>query len=387
MHLKLDSLQKLVKNTLNEERLAGELKAEIKRVLGPVIVTEGRINEVVAAANDRLDVLDRTGRAGGLSTWEPKVTARWLDHTDPEVRKFAARVVPERYLGRVSDDRSPTVRAAVAARVPLSVVREMMKRFPRDDQLRAIFRHRKLHEAGITQPKAQPMGHDPADGKERMGDAARTGQGPELSEAWYHQQAMKFMHDFGQNIEYAWEEVAAHRFCASMKATSGVEVDEAKLLKSIKELIKEKEDMALERDALSETLDWLERQEEQEVLAEGALPEFKESIDPVNDLVHAGLTREQYLAKAAQVFSVQNSMLPLGIRKYRLGEGNARQTFVPCIGKLPHSGGFRAVDERALDTFCEGWTKRQQQVGEPLVLGWSVHPTDVSKVSFSCTLR
>ena len=152
-------------------------------------------------------------------------------------------------------------------------------------------------------------------------------------------------------------------------------------------LFKEKEDMALERDALKETLDWLQAQEEQELLSEGALPELQEAADPVYDLVHAGLTREQYLAKAVALFGVQVSMLPLSIRKYRLGEGNAKQTMVPCIARLPHGGGFRSVDERALDTFCEHWTKRQQQDGEPLALNWSVHPTDFSKVSFSCILK
>lgn len=386
MHLKLDSLQKLLDRTLDEERHGRELKAEIGRVLGPVVVTEGRLHEVVAAANDRLDVLARTGRIGALE-WEPRLTPKWLDHRDPEVRKFAARIVPERYLPKAANDRNPEVRAAVAGRLPLNAVREMIKRFPRDDGLRAVFRQRKLHEAGVKKPTEQPLGHDPTKDAERLGDTVRTGKAPELTEAWYQAQAQRLMYEYGQNIEYAWEEIAVHRYCTSLKATSGVEVDEAKLLKNVKRLIKEKEDMALKRDALNETLAWLEGRAEQELIEEGMMPEFQETVDPVWALVEGGLTRDQYLEKAAKVFQIQESVMPLGIRKYRLGEGNARQTLVPCIGWLPHHEGFRAVDERALDVFCENWNRRQQQAGEPLRLEWTVHPGDAGKVSFSCILK
>lgn len=386
MHLTLDALQKLVKKTSTEERLAGELKSEIRKILGPVVVTEGRLSEVVTAANDRLDVLDRTGRTGSL-IWESRVTAKWLDHTDPEIRKFAARVVPERYLNRIAGDRNPAVRAAVAHRVPLNAVREMIKRFPKDDNLRSIFRNRKLQEAGIAKPETQPMGHDPVDGKKRMGDASRTMQVPDLTEAWYIDRAQRLVQEYGQTLDTAWEEPAVNRFCSSTKLTSGLEVDEAKLLKSLKKIIKEKEDMAMERNPLKETMGWLRTQEERELLAEGQMTDFVEVIDPVHELVNGRLSREQYIESAAHLFRIQESMLPMGIRKYRLGEGNARQTLVPCVGVLPHKSGFRALDERALDVFCEHWSKRQQQEGEPLRLEWTTHPSDVNKIGFSCTLK
>ena len=386
MHLKLNSLQKLLDRTLDEDRHERMLKAEIGRVLGPVVVTEGRLHEVVAAANDRLDVLSWTGRIGALE-WDPRMAPKWLDHRDPEVRKFAARIVPERFLSKVATDRNPGVRAAVAGRLPLNAIREMIKRFPKDDGLRAIFRQRKLHEAGVKKPAEQPMGQDPTKDKERLGDTVRTGKAPELTEAWYQTQAQRLMYEYGQNIEYAWEEIAVHRYCVSLKETSGVKVDEAKLLKNVKRLIKEKEDMALKRDALNETLVWLEGRAEEELMEEGMMPEFKEQVDEVWSLVEGGLTRDQYLEKAARVFQIQESIMPLGIRKYRLGEGNAKQTLVPCIGWLPHHGSFRPVDERALDVFCENWNRRQAQSGEPMRLEWTVHPSDQGKVGFTCILK
>jgi hypothetical protein len=387
MRLKLDELQKVVKKTIDEEKAADALKAEIGRVLGPTVVTAGRLIEVVAAANDWLDVLDRTGRSSRLQ-FKPSVTASFLDYRDPEVRKFAARVCPEKFLPKMTSDRSPEVRAAVAARLSLPAVREMMKHFPQDDQLRTIFRQKKrLIEAGVAKPEVEPMGHDPVAGKERLGDTVKQPKGPDLSENWYHQHAMRFLHDYGRNIEYAWEELAVKRFCSATKATSGVEIDEAKLLKSIKELIKEKEDNAMERNSLKETLAWLEAQEEKQDLQEGALPDLSEDADPVLDLLQGGLTSEQYCEQANKLFRIQESMLPLGIRKYRLGEGNAKQTLVPCIGMLPHKFGFRSIDERALDSFCEHWTKRQQMMGEPLRLEWTNHPSDVNKIGFTCVLK
>ena len=386
MHLKLDSLPKLLDRTLVEERLGSELRVEIGRVLGPSVIIEGKLTDVVAAANDRLCVLERTGRAGGLS-WEQRVTSTWISHPDVEVRKLAARTVPQRMLARLSADRSPGVRAIVARRVSLGALAEMIRRFPGDDQLRSVMRSRRVHEAGLAKPKQVPIGHDPVDGKKPMGKSSRTAEGPTLSEEWYHEQARNLMHEYGGNIEYAWEELAVHRFCASARATSGVEIDETKLLKRVKGLIKEKEDMAMERDALRETMAWLDRQDEIEMLEENAIPHFNEARDPVDDLVYGGLTGEKYIEAASRLFSVQESVMPLGIRKYRLGEGNARQTMVPCVGKLPHAGGFRPIDERALDVFCEGWNRKQRQQGEPLRIEWSAHPDAVGKVSFTCSLR
>jgi len=385
MHLKLDELQKLVKAALTEEKAGDALRQEIARVLGPVIVTERRFVDVVAAANDRLDVLDRTGRSTGLS-WDSKVTTSWINHSDPEVRKFAARVVPESTLSKMVGDKNSSVRAAIANRSKLSVIKEMIKRFPADDQLRSIFRIKKLDEAGIKQPKIQDEPFD-VNGDRRLGDMARTQQGPELSDTWYRTQARRFVTDYGRNIEYAWEEAAVNRFCSSVKAISGVDVDESKMLQCIKDLIEEKEDRALERDAVKETLNYLGNMQEQELMIEGCLPEFNDDRDPIQDLLESGCTGEQFIDQASQMFQIKESMLPLAIRKYRFSEGSARQTLVPCIGTLPHNEGFRSIDERALDMFCEFWSKRQAMAGEPLRLEWTTHPSGASKIGFTCVLK
>lgn len=384
MRLKLSELEKLVERTVAEEEVSAEFKDEITRVLGPIMVTEGRLTDVAAAANDRLDVLDRTGRSRVLH-WNSRRVSSWIDFSNPELRRFVARVVPESHLNRMMNDRNPGVRAAVASRLPANQVREMIKRFPKDDQLRSIWRTKTLSEAGLKAPEVEPMGHDPVDGKKRMGAAARTSSGPELSEAWYVQQARRLVQDYGGFLDNNWETIAVHRYCSSVKATSGIEVDASKLLEQVRELIKDKEDRAMEKNALKETLDWLEARDANALLeADSSLD--VESVDPVCQLMECD-SSDEFIERGKVLFKVQEAVLPLGIRKHRLGEGNARQVMVPVVGRLPHTGGFRSIDEKALDRFCEAWTRKQQLYGEPLRLEWTTHPIDDNRVGFTCILK
>lgn len=383
--MRLEELQKVVKQALTEERAADAFRAEINRVLGPSVIAEGRIEQIAEAANDRIDVLERTGRATRLA-FKPSVMVRWLDHNSPEVRKFATRIVPEKFLARMATDRSDVVRAAAAKRLPIGAVREMLKRFPKDDQVRVIYKERRIAEAGVKQPKTVDEPFDMY-GEDRLGDAVKQDEGSELSELWYREKAMKFMADYGTNIEDNWEEVLAHRYVSSVKATEGVELDEKKLLKAIKEQIKEREDRALERDALKETLAWLKGQEESELMQESAMPVIEDVDDPVRDLIESNLSPSTFISTANSLFGVKESVVPPGIRKYRLGELNARSATVPVVGRLPHGGTFRAIDEQALDMYCKHWNDRQQLQGEPLKLEWSTHPDSANKVSFNVVLR
>jgi len=387
MHLKLNDLNRVVRGAVREHRAVSALRVEIGRVLGPSVITEGRISDVAAAANDRIDVLERTGRMEQLR-FKPHVVLPLLESVEPELRRLAARTVPQQHLARLGSDADPGVRAAAGARVPIADLVRMVRRFPQDDQLRVVLRARRLDEGGVPQPKAQPMGHDAGADGVRTGEAIETSQGPELSEAWYREHAQRFMHDYGKNIEYAWEATAVRRFCSSCRATTGLEVDEARLLRSIHELIEEREDRALERDALQETAARLMELDERCALRERAeLPPLDEEVDPVHELLESRVGHEEYVARAREVFRIQDAIMPLAMRKYRLGEGNARQVLVPTVGRLPHGAGFRAVDERALDAFCEAWSARQAMVGEPLRIEWTNHPADASKVGFTCVLR
>lgn len=385
MRLKLQDLQQIVEKALVEERMSEAFRAEIKRVLGPSVIAEGKIEQIAEAANDRIDVLDRTGRSGRLA-FKSSVMIRYLNHGNPEVRKLAARVVPEKFLSKLASDKNHAVRATVARRIPLNAVSEMLKRFPSDDEVRVIYKQRKLAESGIKAPKVQDEPFDMY-GEERLGDAVKQSDGVELSETWYRSKAMQFMADYGGNIEDAWEELAAHRYASSLKATSGVEIDESRLLKAIKELIEEREERALERDALKETVSFLRRMADDELMQESAMPIIELDVDPVRELIESNHTPSNFIEQANSLFKVRESTIPGGIRKYRMGEHGGALTSVPVVGCLPHDKGFRAIDERALDMYCEAWNKRQQLNGEPMRIEWSTHPDAVGKVSFIVSLR
>ncbi len=384
MRLKLDALQRVVKRTMTEEKDLDVLREEVKRVLGSKVLTDVKLTEMVKSANAYMDIMERVGKINRLD-FKANVVGRYMDHNDPEVRRFAARVVPEKFLGKMITDRATSVRAVVAARAPKETVKEMMKNFPTDDQLRVIFRKRFLSESGIKQPTVVKEPFDMY-GEERLGDSVKQPKGPELSEQWYKDKAFKLMQDYGTNIEYSWEEQACRAFAQHSKMTSGVEIDEAKLLKAVKDLIEEREDRALERDALKETLEWLNGQQEAERMNESVMPVIDEAVSPIEELLEADLGSEIFIDRVNEMFKVRESTLPKGIKKYRLGEGTSVEVNVPVVGMMPE-GADSAKCEKALDKYCESWTKRQALNGEPLKLEWSYNPTQVGKVCFSVILR
>lgn len=384
MRVKLETLQNVVKRAVDEDRAVEQLKKEVTRVLGVAVVTEGKVEQLAEAANDQIDILEGTGRAARLD-FDVKLMSRFTKHRSPEVRKLAARTVSQQLLSSMSSDKDAAVRSAIARRMTSGAVKEMLKKFPTDDNLRVIYKRKQIDEAGIAQPKVVKEPFD-MNGK-KMGDSVKQQGGPELSEQWYCDKAHKFMQDYGRNIEYNWEEVLTRRYVSSMKATNGVEIDEAKLLKAIKTIIEEREDAVLERDALKETLEYLKVAGERETMSEAAMPIISEEIDQVQALLESTVTPQDYITKANELFRVQEADIPAAIKKHRLGEQNNRNEKIPVIGYLPHKAGFRSIDERALDRYCESWNTRQSHRGEPLVLEWTGHPESIGKVSFCVTLR
>jgi len=380
-NLTVKKLHKLVKQALVEEKAVEALRAEVARVMGPAVVVECKLEQLAEAANDRMDVLERTGRDGRLS-FNPSVTVRWLNHSHPEVRKFAARVVPARFLPKMMNDRSDVVRAAVARRLPLDSVKEMLKRFPHDDGVRTVLRQKRLDEAGIPQPK---VNNEPFDmyGSKKLGAAVKQSPGPELSDIWYRQLAMKFMQDFGGNVEDAWEETTVRRYVASVKNTSLIELDEEKLLGAIKELIEERDEETLQRcSPIKETLDWLRSQED--ILDESVFDEGPSDL--VEALLSKNIDGQAFLEAANATFNVRSAEMTPALRKHAISEGTLCNRMVPVVGYLPHRHGFRAIDERVLDKYCKVWNDRNSIRGERLGLEWSTHPENDKKISFSIVL-
>lgn len=252
MRLKIDDLEKIAGEVMNAETETKALREEIVRVLGHRVVMAAPIGRVAADACQVIDADEMSGLRSPASKFDKGLMLRYVGHGDPHVRKLAARIVPVKHLTRMLDDRSSLVRAEAAKRAGMELVSEALNRHPDDDGLYDTYASRLLCEDGIKQPKVTD--DEPLDihGDEPLGDAVKQQPGPELSDTWYKNRAFEFMQDYGTNIEYAWEETLVKIYCDAYHTTSGVEIDRVRLLKAIKDLIKEKEDRALERDSLKE---------------------------------------------------------------------------------------------------------------------------------------
>lgn len=381
MALRFKELQSVAKKAIDEERTTQALTKEVRRVLGPSAYVNGSLQEVAEAAIYRLDVLERTGRALSES-FDRKMMVQLSKNTDATVRKLAARALPLSEAAHLARDPHPDVRIEVAKKLPIRRLKEMSNLYPGDDGL-AFVLQRRLQESGLPQPEIDDEEFD-LHGGGRL-TVAKQHDGPELSDAFYRTLAKKIIHDYSGNLENTWEEIAVHRHVASVRATSLVDIDEGKLYKEVKKLMRDREDMNLKKaqTSLKEVARRLRYDDHKEYLSEA----LEEDRDTVAELLESGLTPSEYLSQANSLFNIKESTLPPGIRKYKLAEGQATSMRVPCVGRLPGGTGFRSVDERALDAYCRHWTDRQALQGEPLRLEWSTHPDEVGKFSFNVVLR
>lgn len=382
MQLKLQHLKNVVERAQKEEKTVALLRQEVRRVLGPIMTNDTRLDRLAEEINDRVAVMNRTGRTGMLS-FKPSSVIPFMNHNNPEVRTMAANLVPPSYANKMKADPHAMVRAVVASRVAMETVREMMRRFPRDDELRTIYRARRkqLNEAGLPNPKVVDEPFDMY-GEERLGDAVKQDEGPSLSDDWYESAALKLVHDFGNNLERNWEEIAVNNFVRHSKATSGVEIDSKKLLDKIKEIFDEHDDKVLERDALKELASDLYA--DAEPLNENF---YTDDADPVSDLLHSNLSPSAYLEQANKLFQVRESSMPLGLKKWRNGKASlTHEQRIPSKARIPGNK-MRAIDEQALDLYVKHWNDRMMVEGEPFRLEWTNHPSEEGVIGFNGLLK
>lgn len=384
MRLNTKLLQRIVKQAVNEHKELEALRKEVIRVMGPIMDTNIQLVALAESVNDRVAVLDRTGRSSHLN-FQPATLLPFVNHGSPEVRKMSANLLPQRFLTHLKFDHDSAVRAAVARRTDMQSVKEMMRRFPHDDELKTIFRRKKkqLNEAGLPDPKVNDEEFD-IHGDAPLGDAVKQGDAPGLSDGWYDLTAFKICQQYDNNMELNWEEQTVNNLVKHTKATSGVEIDKDKLLKKVLDMIKDREDRALERDALKELAASL--RSDDELLEESA--SYDETPDPVEALVGSRLSPGDYVQEANKLFQVREYQLPQAIKKFRIGEhALVKVQMVPTKAKLPHASGPRAIDEQALDLYVRHWNSHQALSGEPLQLEWSGHPESANAISFNVTLK
>lgn len=359
MHVRLKDLQNLVSKVLNEEIVLKELREEVASKLGPSVNTAGSLQQVAEEAIYRLDVLARTGRKHEI--FDERLSTKLSTMKSSAARDLAARMLPERKLLKLATDPSPVVRHSVARRVSFKVLVEMKKKYRIDDELNVIFESRKLNEAGLPKPKVDDEQFDMY-GEEALGDAVKQRDDIELSDQWYESLARKFIQDYGTNLEGQWEELLVKRYCSSVKATSGVEVDTEKLLKCVKDLLEEREELHLKRNELKESVSRR---------VSHMLPEYVESKDPVKELLHTNCSASQYVALAKSVFKISETIASHSVRNSRLNEGLDISNTVPFSGRLPSRGEFRNVDERAVQRYVDSWNMIQESKGDIVKLTWS----------------
>lgn len=360
MSLKLGKLRREANKVVLEEKSINLLRQELVRSLGPTIVTSYGLKIMAESANDRLDLMEKTGRSP-----DPVNTSLLIKLSDSslsEARKLAARLLPERFLERFLRDKDSSVRAATARRLPYVVVKEMVDLHPNDDQLLSIYREKKIVESKKLIDK------DSFDmyGDIVMGDAEEV-EHPGLTDTWYDTTARKLISSYGNNLERQWEEVAVTRYCDSMKS-QGVEVDKQKLLDCVYDHLSTRDNLALE-----ESFDRV-----------NFMPAFDEEIhNPVKELVESNRSPTDYMKLFEKVFNVVKMPMDNPGKKIGIYENFSRIT-CPAYAVIPTQGlGF--LEEKALDTYVRHWTSMQKLSGGSYKMSWA--PYSDSKVRFHVGVR
>jgi len=375
MSLKLKELQKVVDKIVRNESSARALQEEILRVLGPTILTSRGLVRMAKSANARLDVLEATGRS--CSQVKPSLLVKFVSAESPEVRRLVARLVPENFLKLFVRDSDPAVREATARRLPLPLIKEMTKRFPKDDTLKTIHRSRSLVEAGLPDPKIVAEPFDMY-GEESMDEMIGEVEDSDFSDTWYATAARNIIKQYGSNIERQWEELAVSRYCASMKSM-GVEIEQEKLLDAVYDCLDERDESILDEGLFKKLANRLRLDEV------AVMPVLSESVDPVKGLISSVCTSREYIKKFEESFGVKyvSSVNPA----HRiLAEGPERVSH-PASVVLPVFS-FRNVEERALDTYVSAWNTRESFKGNtPYRLSWSPSPEVVNMAHFHLELK
>lgn len=383
MHLKLEELQRVAKETIKEEQSHKSLREELFRVLGPPVMVSKNYEKVAVAANEQLDLLESFNRPVDRGAFKVSVLIEASRSKSSSVRKIAARLLPEKIASRLLSDPSSSVRCAAAKRSSYALVKEAIKRFPTDDQLRTIAKAKKIQEAGL--PDAVRI-DEPFDmyGDGPLGDAVKQKKGGDLPDTWYQRLAAKLCAEYGSNLEGQWEEILASRVVASHFSTTGVRLDRDKLLNAIHDCIKEREDEVLGEGSLKSIAARLLKES---YLDDAVMPILdEERNDPVADLLESNYSTAQYVEAAEKIFSIRKSVVPSGIKKYRLGEGSHVETMIPVNGKIPGDR-MNSTSEEALDRYVDSWNKRQAISGEPYRLSWGPHGSGINMVGFHLQLK
>lgn len=324
MRLKLKELQKVVDDAVLNQRQTDALREETTRAFGPVVIVKNvSVQQIAEAINDRLDVLERTGRS---VEFDAAVALKYAKHPSAEVRRAVVRLLPEGYAPRFKADEDAYVRHAAAKKLSTPTVMEMFKRQP-DDELRQVLIERKNDEDSLAAAR-------------RLSKGSRQPSGIELSDVYYTNIAHKAISDYSSNFEGQWDEPWVYRYCASLKATSGVDIDEKRLWDEIQRQLNDRDDRYLERHGLKETV---------ARLRSSARSEERPRVSAVTSLLTSDYSSMEYVKRARSVFHVHEA-----VNRSIIAE-SVGGNVVPVIGMVP-DGRFTREVEVALDKYVKCWS-------------------------------
>lgn len=380
MHLRLRELQAIVKNEMKKEKSSNVLREELARVLGPSVLVSKSNEDVYAAANQQIDILEATSRQVGK--FKTSVLMEAAQMSSVAARRLAARLLPQKHSEFLAFDSNSEVRYEAAKRLSYPLLKEAYKAHPRDNGLKTLIRERKLFESGLPTPEAYVDSLEMY--RKPMGDTVKTRAVSDLDDHWYNHTANKLCKHYNGNLEAHWEEVAATRYASSYYATNGIKVDRDKLLQAIKDCLEERNKMIVgESMSLRQMAKLLREGAEDDIYV---MPVIEETKDPVKDLLESNFGTSAYVTEAEALFSIRKSYLPAGIKKYRLGEGRTDEVKVPVLGEVPGKS-IGPSEERALDRYVDNWNQVQSRSGEPYRLSWSPHPSGINLVGFNLELK
>jgi len=203
MSLGLKQLQRVVKDALREEKSMRLFVEELRRNLGPGIMVSNKLKEIASAANEQLDIMEASGHRFDRNSFKVSIVLEAASSEYSQVRKLAARLLPPRLGSKLVFDPASSVRCAAAKIAPTSLVKEAVRRYPKDDQLITIAKGKMLKEAGLPTPVVADEEFDMY-GDKRLGDAVKhvsQFEGEDFPDSWYERTAQKLCQQYGGNLE------------------------------------------------------------------------------------------------------------------------------------------------------------------------------------------
>jgi hypothetical protein len=171
------------------------------------------------------------------------------------------------------------------------------------------------------------------------------------------------------------------RYVSSVRATSGIVIDEKKLRKALADLREEVEDAVLDEafDPVHTTTSYLRSRS---VAETPVLQILDERGDAVDELERSKVRGTALIERANSVFRIREMTAPAALRK-QVGSTALR---VPATGRIPTGRAPRALDERVLDAFVRAWNSRSRAQGNMVAIEWNPSQHDPAGVCFSAVL-